>query len=317
MGAALLLVPVLATAACAALLAAALAAAAASRQRRNRRIARALAGATPAGPTAPRPPARRLARKPPRKRRSFAEYLLDGTGAETRVWHLAASFVLGATAAPLVVARLFGAAPPLLAVAALGGGCATAMLFRGHRRARHEERFYAQFPQAVDVIARAIRSGLPITDAMGLVASELPAPVGTEFRRVLEELRIGALPQEAFGRAAERLGFPEFRFFVLALDLQRETGGSLAETLETLGSVIRRRKELRLKTRALTAESRASTALLAGLPFATAAALHLVSPAYLARLVDDPRGAPILLAAGASLVTGVALGRLLIRRALG
>jgi tight adherence protein B len=310
-----LLLPVLATVACAVLAASVLAAAAATRQRRNRRIARALAGASPVPP--PRAPARRLARKPPAKRRSLAERLLDGTGAETRLWHLALAFLLGAAAAPLVAARVLGAGPMLLAAAAVAGGAAVALLYRSHRRARHEERFYMQFPQAIDMIARAIRSGLPISDAMGLVAAELEAPVGTEFRRVLDELRIGALPQEAFGRAAERLGFPEFRFFVLALDLQRETGGSLAETLETLGSVIRRRKELRLKTRALTAESRASTALLAALPFATAAGLHLINPAYLARLVDDPRGTPILLAAGASLAGGLALGRLLIRRALG
>jgi tight adherence protein B len=151
---------------------------------------------------------------------------------------------------------------------------------------------------------------------MEVAAREIPPPVGIEFQRTLDAMRIGVEQQEALELTAERVRVPDFRFYIVALALQRRTGGSLAETLGNLSNLIRRRKEIRLKTRALTAESRASATVLAIIPFVFMALLSLINPALFSTLVADPRGRFMLALALIGILTGIAVMFWMIRRSL-
>ena len=127
-------------------------------------------------------------------------------------------------------------------------------------------------------------------DAMEVAAREIPAPVGSELQRTIEEMRIGIDIDEAMQHTADRIRVADFRFFVVALKLQRRTGGSLAETLANLSHIIRRRKEIRLKARALTSESKASASSSGCCRSSSAALLFFINPDLMSVLFVDPRG---------------------------
>jgi tight adherence protein B len=183
-------------------------------------------------------------------------------------------------------------------------------------QSRYREKFLDPFPDALDLIGRAVRAGLPVFEAIEVAAREVVAPVGTELRRTLEEMRIGIDVDEALQHTADRIRVPDFRFFAVALKLQRRTGGGLAETLANLSNIIRRRKEIRLKARALTAESKASATVLALLPLAVGVLLFFLSPQLMSVLFNDPRGRFMLGMAFLSLATGVAVMAVIIRKSL-
>ena len=181
--------------------------------------------------------------------------------------------------------------------------------------AKLKRQFLSQFPDAVDLIVRAIRAGLPISAALDAVGKEMSDPTGKEFRLLVADMKIGMTFEEAMRRAAGRVNLLEFSFFTASLILQRETGGNLAETLETLGSVLRRRQEMVLKTNTLTSEARTSAYVMAALPFFVAGVLFFVSPGYLNVYVTDPRGSYVLGAALASLLFGVGIMQIMLARA--
>lgn len=181
---------------------------------------------------------------------------------------------------------------------------------------RYRNQFLSVFPDALDVVCRAVRAGLPVIEAMELAARETPDPVGREFRHVLDEMHIGVDIEQALQRTADRIRVPDFRFYVVALMLQRRTGGALAETLGNLSRIIRLRKELRLKTRALSAESKTSAAVLAVLPFFVGAIMYLLNRPVMATLFTDPRGRFMMGLAFLDLLTGIATMVFLIRRTL-
>jgi Flp pilus assembly protein TadB len=155
-----------------------------------------------------------------------------------------------------------------------------------------------------------------VLDAIEVAAREVRDPVGAELHRTIEEMRIGVDIDEAMQHTADRIRVPDFRFFAVALRLQRRTGGGLAETLSNLSNIIRRRKEIRQKARSLTAESKASAAVLALLPFAVGGLLFLLNPQLMSVLFDDPRGRFMLGIAFLSLVTGVSVMAVIIRKSL-
>ena len=175
-----------------------------------------------------------------------------------------------------------------------------------------EQSFMVLFPDAVDMAVRMLRAGLPITAATRAVANEAPAPVNLVFKSVADQLDIGIPFEVALAAAGERVGLPDFRFFAVAISLQRATGGNLAATLETLADIVRKRRTVRLQARAATGEVRMSAFILSALPFFVTGALLLVSPRYLAPLLDDPRGNVIV---GLAL-TGLLLAYLTMRRML-
>ena len=122
---------------------------------------------------------------------------------------------------------------------------------------RRVSKFTTNFPDAIELMVRGLRSGLPITETLGIVASEIPGPVGIEFRMVSDKMKIGRTMEVALQETADRLGTPEFQFFVITLAIQRETGGNLAETLSNLADVLRKRAQMKLKIRAMSSESKA------------------------------------------------------------
>ena len=151
-------------------------------------------------------------------------------------------------------------------------------------------KFMTLLPEAIDLMVRALRSGLPISEAIVNAGHEIADPVGAEFRRVESALRVGRELDDVLWDTARRLDVAEFRFFVISLGVQRETGGNLAETLQTLSEMLRRRQQMKLKIKALSAEGRTSALILGGLPFAVCGIMTFTSPEYVGRLFEDPRG---------------------------
>jgi tight adherence protein B len=156
--------------------------------------------------------------------------------------------------------------------------------------ARRIKAFTTEFPQAIDLIVRGLKSGLPVPASIRTVAAEIKAPVGTEFGIISDRLRIGQTLEEALAHAANRMSTPEFNFFVTSLGVQRETGGNLAETLENLSNVLRQRSQMKMKIRAMSSEAKASALILGSLPFVMFGIMLTINPGYVLQLFDDPRG---------------------------
>ena len=181
---------------------------------------------------------------------------------------------------------------------------------------RYADRLFRQFPDALSMIIRAVRIGIPVTEAVHNLAREGPQPTAGEFKSVSDQITLGVPLDEALARIANRSDLREYRFFATALTLQKEAGGGLTETLENLADVIRRRVALRARGRALTSEANTSSAILGAMPLVTGGALWLISPEYVYFLFDDPSGQRVL--AIAVLLLGIGFGsiRYLIRRTL-
>ena len=167
--------------------------------------------------------------------------------------------------------------------------------------------FLNLFPDAIDLMVRALRSGLPISEAIVGAAQEIGDPVGAEFSTVEGGMKMGRDLDSLLWDIAKRIDAPELRFFIIALSVQRETGGNLAETLANLSDLLRRRKMMQQKVRAMSSEARASTMILGSLPFVVTAILFLTSPTYIKTLFSDPRGMMLAGLAVGMLVTGIGI----------
>jgi len=176
------------------------------------------------------------------------------------------------------------------------------ILLRQQKQA--DQQFTDLFPDAVVAIARMLRAGLPITTAVRAVSQESPAPVNTVFATISNQIEIGTPLEVALDASSRQIGLADFRFFTMAIVMQHLTGGNLAATLEVLADIIRRRRAVRLKARATTAEIRVSAYVLAALPFLIVGALLIIQPGYLSPLFSDPRGHIILALAAAGLAFG-------------
>jgi tight adherence protein B len=149
--------------------------------------------------------------------------------------------------------------------------------------------FTTKFPDAIELLVRGLRSGLPVTETLGVVASEVPGPVGEEFKLVTERIKIGKTMEDALQDTADRLNTPEFSFFCITLAIQRETGGNLAETLSNLADVLRKRAQMKLKIRAMSSESKASAYIVGSLPFIVFSMIYWINPKYLGGFFTDDR----------------------------
>jgi Flp pilus assembly protein TadB len=173
-----------------------------------------------------------------------------------------------------------------------------------------KQAFLDNFPDAIDMVTRAIKAGIPITDAMASAGAEVASPVREEFQQISEEIGIGVSMDVALANAALRIGVPDFQFFVVTLVLQRETGGHLAETLENLSNLIRRRKEMRKRISAITAEGRLSAKMVGSMPFVVCLMLYMLNRDYIMPLFVDEEGKFYLLAA----LGMVSIGMLIVNR---
>lgn len=149
--------------------------------------------------------------------------------------------------------------------------------------------FNAKFPDAIELLVRGLRSGLPVTETLSVVAQEIPGPVGLEFKGITERIKIGKTMEDSLQETADRLGIPEFNFFCITLAIQRETGGNLAETLSNLADVLRKRSQMKLKIKAMSSESKASAYIVGSLPFIVFGLIYTVNPDYIGGFFVEER----------------------------
>lgn len=150
--------------------------------------------------------------------------------------------------------------------------------------------FLRSFPDALDLIVRGLRSGLPVSESLVLVSQEIPNPVGSVFGNISSTMKLGVPMEKALHETARKLELTEFNFFTTSIVLQRETGGNLAEILNNLSEVLRSRYIMRMKIKAMSSEARASAYIIGALPFVVILAVMVVSPDYMTPLWNDYRG---------------------------
>lgn len=164
---------------------------------------------------------------------------------------------------------------------------------------RRVAKFTAKFPDAIELLVRGLRSGLPIGETMAVVAAEVDGPVGAEFRSITDKMKIGRTMDVALQETADRLGTPEFQFFVITIAIQRETGGNLAETLANLATVLRMRGQMKLKIKAMSSESKASAYIVGSLPFIVFSMIWMINSSYMQNFFIDQR---LMVAGGGGLI---------------
>jgi tight adherence protein B len=185
---------------------------------------------------------------------------------------------------------LMKGAPALLALfGALMVGLGLPHMFVGMKIKKRIKDFTIRFPDAIELLVRGLRAGLPISETLGVVSAEIPGPVGEEFRMVTDKMKIGRTMDAALQETADRLGTPEFQFFCITLQIQRETGGNLAETLSNLADVLRKRAQMKLKIRAMSSESKASAYIVGSLPFIVFGLIYMINQKYMANFFTDER----------------------------
>jgi len=156
---------------------------------------------------------------------------------------------------------------------------------------RRVGKFTNNFPDALDLLVRGLRSGLPVSETMTVVSREIPGPVGEEFKLICERIKIGKSMDQALQDTVKRLDTPEFKFFCITLAIQRETGGNLAETLANLGAVLRQRAQMKLKIKAMSSESKASAYIIGVLPFLVFGLICYINFDYMRPFfTSDPKG---------------------------
>jgi tight adherence protein B len=221
------------------------------------------------------------------------------------------TFVLMVIVAGLAGAVLSWTVTHLLFVSVIAGVAAASLpyLYVNRKRTVRLRTFEEQFPEAIDLVSRALRAGHALTTGLGMVPDEIPPPVGEEFRRLYDEQNFGMSLPEAMRAMARRVPVLDARFFVTAVLTQRETGGNLSEVLDRLAGVIRERFKVKRQVRAVSAHGRITGVVLGFLPPVVASLIFIVSPEHIRLLVDDPLGL-YMLAGGAVLqVVGVLIIR--------
>lgn len=221
---------------------------------------------------------------------------------------------LAATAAVFLLARALDyEARTEIIVTVVAGVLAERMMFL-LPLAKARARLLEQMPDMLGLIVRALRSGMPVTEAVRVVGKEIANPTGAEFARIAAATKMGIELEEALWQLAERTELREYRFMVVAVALQVQTGGNLAEALEGLADIVRRRRALKAKAKALTAEVRMTTYILACIPFLGAALLALSNYDQFLRLTTTPDGHFLITLAAILLAMGLGCMRYLIKR---
>jgi len=174
----------------------------------------------------------------------------------------------------------------------------------GKMIAKRLKMFNVNFPDAIELMVRGLRSGLPITETLSVVSGEIPGPVGIEFRTVSDKMKIGRTMESALQDVADRMGTPEFQFFVITLAIQRETGGNLAETLSNLADVLRKRAQMKLKIKAMSSEAKASAMIVGALPFIVFTLVYMLNPNYMGGFFVEQR----LIVAGLGAMVWMGIG---------
>ncbi|EDL48726.1 type II secretion system F family protein [Erythrobacter sp. SD-21] len=213
---------------------------------------------------------------------------LDRTG---KGWSLSqyAYASLGVGMAVAVILFLRSGSLPLSLALGTFAGAGIPHFVVGRAIKKRTNQFNVKFADAIELLVRGLRSGLPVTETLNVVSQEIPGPVGEEFKSIVERIKIGRTMEESLQETADRLGIPEFNFFCITLAIQRETGGNLAETLSNLADVLRKRTQMKLKIKAMSSESKASAYIVGSLPFIVFGLIFWINPEYLGGFFTDDR----------------------------
>jgi tight adherence protein B len=252
----------------------------------------------------------------PKDLQAWLDAAFAGAGNRIGPLHLVAAGLLAAVITVAFANEVMDFNPVIVTLLGLAAMGLIPIVYLRVAQSRYRNRFLNVFPDALDLVRRGIRAGLPVNEALVVAAREISDPVGSELRRALDQVQVGVQMMDALHATADRIRVPDFRFMVVALALQQKTGGSLAETLANLSAVIRARKALRLKSRSLSAEAKMSAAVLAALPFIVGGAMYVLNRSLLLPLFVDPRGRFMVGLAFLSLLTGLAVMYVLVRRAV-
>lgn len=238
----------------------------------------------------------------------------DMPQARSLPWPLVAAMAVAVAAVVHVLAsgRL---SPPLTWLATLAGGIMAARFLFGMQHARYADAVFQQIPDALGLMVRAIRAGLPLAEALRGVAREISSPTREEFARVAGEMAIGRPVEDALVSLSRRTGVTEYAFLAVTLGLQSQTGGSLAETLDNLADLVRKRVAMAKRARALAAEANMQAGMLVILPFLAAGAMAMIQPFYIETFTQNPIGQTMAVVGLVMMALGLVTIRWLIRQA--
>lgn len=235
------------------------------------------------------------------------------TGLPLTIAHYAAGCIVAGVVTGLIASLLLDRTLILSILLGVGNGLLLPHLVVGFLSRRRQKVFTNQFPEAIDLIVRGLRSGLPVIESVNTVAREMEKPIGFEFQLIADAVSFGQTLEEALADAVPRIDTPEFKFFVVALAVQRETGGNLAETLENLSDVLRKRRQMKKRIKAMASEPKASAWILGSMPFIMLGIIFFVNNEYVMQLFTDPRGHSLLTAGLISQGTGIAIMAKMVR----
>jgi tight adherence protein B len=194
---------------------------------------------------------------------------------------------------------------PVMVGAPVAAGLGLPRWILGFLAGRRRKKFTEHFSDAIDIIVRGIKSGLPVHDCLKIIARESPAPLGPEFHGLVENIAMGVSIDQGLEKMYARMPTSELRFFTIVLAIQQKTGGNLAEALNNLSTVLRARKLMREKIKALSSEATASAYIIGSLPPAVVVLISVSSPTYMSVMFSDPRGHMMLLGGAIWMCLGI------------
>jgi tight adherence protein B len=216
-------------------------------------------------------------------------------------WMLSAGFALALGAVVYFVGAPIWAAP----LAAFAGGFGLPLWVLAFLKARREKKFTNEFATAIDIIVRSVKTGLPVNEALKVVSTEVPEPVGGEFKLLIESLKMGVTLEQGLKRMYERMPTAEVNFFAIVMTIQQKSGGNLSEALSNLAGVLRDRKRLQGKIKAMSSEAKASAMIIGSLPPGVMALVYLTTPQYISLLFTEPAGNIMLIGCVVWMAIGV------------
>jgi tight adherence protein B len=246
-----------------------------------------------------------------RKKKITLRVMLSQAGLETSIrsfWTMCA--MLAAITGGL--AYVFGLPWYAAVAAAVAAGIGVPRWCLGFLRRRRQQVFLNDFADATDIVVRGLKSGLPVSDAMKVIANEMPPPVGPEFLEVVEGQRVGITIDQGIERMYERMPLAEVNFLAIVMAIQSKTGGNLAEALGNLSKVLRDRKKMKAKIKSVSQEAKSSAMIIGSLPFCIIGLLSIFSPEYLTPLWSTRMGNVMLVGSGIWMILGILVMRKMI-----
>ena len=205
----------------------------------------------------------------------------------------------------MMAAFLANGSPMMIVGFTVIGGLGMPRWYVGSKRKKRFNKFLQEFPSAVDIIVRGIKAGIPLGDCIRNIATEAAEPVKTEFRAIVEAQTMGLTVADACERLIERVPLPEANFFTIVINIQSKAGGNLAEALTNLSTVLRDRKKMKGKIKAMSSEAKASAGIIGALPPLVATFVWLTSPGYIALLFVTSTGQMVLAGCALWMGTGI------------